>query len=105
MDAAYGGTGILIGGRGNGAGVKNNDLSLCGGVGPRESVIQQLAFDGCSIGLGRAASEILHMIGRHSLIILSAKLRRSFPAMPHGCSITLTNIEDALITKRQPKAE
>jgi len=32
-------------------------------------LIEQLALDGRAVGLGRAASEVLHMISRHEVII------------------------------------
>ena len=37
MNAADGGAGILIGGRGYGAGVENDDLGFVGGVGSRSN--------------------------------------------------------------------
>jgi hypothetical protein len=64
-----------------------------------------LPLNGRAIGLGRAASEVLHMIGRHRLIILSANLRLSFGACIEWCSIELTTIEGVQGTTQQPKAE
>ena len=71
MNAADGGTRVLIGGGGYGAGVQDNDFGFDGSGGALHAAIEQLALDGCAIRLGRAASEVLHMISRHEVIILS----------------------------------
>ena len=71
MNAADGGTRVLIGRRGDGAGVQDDDFGFCGGGGALQPAVEQLALDGGAIGLGRAASEVLDMISRHKAIILS----------------------------------
>ncbi len=62
MNAANGGAGVLIGGRGNGASVEDDDFGLAGGASALQAAIEQLALNRCAVGLGGAASEVLHMI-------------------------------------------
>ena len=70
MNAADGCTRILIGRCGDGAGIQDDDFRLDGRGGAFQSAGEQLALDSGAIGLGRAASEVLDMIGRHQAIIL-----------------------------------
>src|ERR1022692_1640751 len=70
MNAADGCTRILVGRGGDGAGVQDDDFRLDGRGGALQSAGEQLALDSGAIGLGRAASEVLDMIGRHQAIIL-----------------------------------
>ncbi len=71
VNAANGGTRVLIGGGGHRACVQDNHFGLDGSAGALHAAVEQLALDGRAIGLGRAASEVLHMISGHSVIILS----------------------------------
>jgi len=91
MDATDGSAGVLIGGCGHGAGVENNDLRVVRRAGTLQSAVEQLPLDRGSVGLRSPASEILNVVGRHSLIILSAKLRLSFADEQSGCTITSTS--------------
>ena len=70
MNAAYGSTRVLIGRRGDGAGIQDDDFGFDGSAGALQSTAKQLALDSGAIGLGRAASEVLNMISRHQGIIL-----------------------------------
>ena len=78
MNAADGGAGVLIGGRGHGAGVENDDLGFVGGPGAQQSALEQSPLNGGAVCLGRSAAEVLHVIGRHKLIIPSAMMRLRF---------------------------
>jgi hypothetical protein len=78
VNAANGGARVLIGRGGYCASVENDDFGFGGTTGARQAAIEQLALNGRAISLGRAASEVLHMVGRHRMIILSANLRLSF---------------------------
>jgi hypothetical protein len=78
--AANGGASVLIRRRCNRASVENHDLRATRGAGTLETAIEQLPLDGSAVGLGGPASEVLNMVGRHGLIILSAKLRLGFKA-------------------------
>ena len=69
MNAANGGARVLIGGGGDGTGIQDNDFGFDGSAGALHAAIEQLALDGRAVGLGRAASEVLHMISRHEVII------------------------------------
>ena len=93
MYTTDGGPGVLVGRRRYSTRVENYDFRLRSGGGARQAAIKQLPLDRRAISLGRTTSEVLHVIGRHRLIILSAKLRRSFERGYSGCSITLTSIE------------
>jgi hypothetical protein len=73
MDAADGGTGVLIGSSGDGASVQDDYFGLIGG-GSLETVIEQLPLNGRAIGLCCTASEVLHVIGGHIFIILSQSM-------------------------------
>ena len=72
MDAADGGTRVLIGRCGDGAGIQDDDFGLGGSAGALQSPRQQLALDGGAIGLGRAASEVLDVISCHQTIIIGS---------------------------------
>ncbi len=74
MNAADGGTRVLIGGGGDRAGVQDNDFGVHGSGGALHPAVEQLTLDGCAISLGRAASKVLHMISRHEAIILSTNV-------------------------------
>ena len=75
MDAADGGTRVLIGRCGNSAGIQDDDFGFHGGRPPLHPAAEQLALDGSAIGLGRTASEVLDMISRHERIILGWLLK------------------------------
>ena len=87
MDAANGGAGVLIGSSGDRAGIQHDDFGLVGIAGALESALEQLTLNGCAVSLGRAAAEVLYMIGRHRLIILSGRLD-VFCASRSGCTST-----------------
>ena len=57
MNAADGGTRVLIGGGGYCAGVQDNHFGVHGSGGAFHATVEQLTLDGCAIRLGRAASE------------------------------------------------
>ncbi len=88
MNAADGGASILIGGGRDATCVKDDDFGLHHSTGALQAAVEQLALDSRAVGLGRAAPEILHMIGRHKTIILATnRLRprcKSAAATRHG---------------------
>ncbi len=84
MNAADGSTCVLISRRGDGAGIQDDDFSLDGSAGALQSAGQQLALNGGAIGLGRAASEVLHMIRRHESIILGWLFEAGGASEPAG---------------------
>jgi hypothetical protein len=71
MDAANGGAGVLIGSRGDCACVQHDHFGFISGGSALKAMIEQLPLDSGAVGLGSAASEILHMVRRHVAIILS----------------------------------
>src|SRR6266702_1647088 len=65
MYPADGGAGVMIGGRGDGAGIKD-DNSGGDWIGRAlKAALLELALDGSAVGLGGAASEILHVESCH----------------------------------------
>ena len=75
MDPPDGGAHVLIGRRGDRAGVQDDDFGLARRAGARQPAIQQLTLDRGAIRLGRAASEVLHVIRRHPIIIRTGNQR------------------------------
>ena len=65
VDAADGGTGIVIGGGGDGAGIEYNEFGFTRSGGGIESLLLELALDRGAVGLGGAASEILDVESCH----------------------------------------
>ena len=72
MNAANRGARVLVCRGGNGAGIQDDNFGRAGIAGAFQAAIEQLPLDGSAIGLRRAAPEVLHVIRRHRLIILSA---------------------------------
>ena len=77
MNAANGGARVLIGSRGDRAGIQDDDFGRAGIARAFQAAIGQLPLDGRAVSLRRAAAEVLHMIGRHKLIILSVGALRA----------------------------
>ncbi len=71
MNAANGGARVLIGSSGDRAGIQDDDFGRAGIARAFQAALEQLPLDCCAIGLRRTAAEVLHMVGRHRLIILS----------------------------------
>ncbi len=69
MDAPDGGTGILIGRRGYGTGVQDDDFGGSRRGGSRQTALGQLAFDGRTVGLGGATTEVFNIETAHRSII------------------------------------
>jgi len=80
MNTADGGAGVLIGGSSDRAGIQHDHFGLIRIAGARKAAPEQLTLDGRAVRLGRAASEVLHVIRRHSddyTVRLTAILRAS----------------------------
>ncbi len=77
MDAANGSACILIGRRGDGAGVENDDLSGGGCVRACQSLLVELALDGGAVGLSGAASEVLYVEAWHRNMLAQIGMARS----------------------------
>ena len=71
MDAANGGARVLIRCCGDGAGIQHDNFGRAGIVCAFQAAIEQLPLDCRAIGLRSAAAEVLYVIRRHQLIILS----------------------------------
>ncbi len=69
MDAANGGTRVLIRRRRDGTGVQNHDLSAIWRMSRLQSALDELAFNGGAIGLGGAATKILDVETSHAYIL------------------------------------
>ena len=69
VNAADGRARVLVGRRGHSARVQDDHFGFAGTVGALQSMLQQLPFDGRTVGLGRTASEVLHVIRCHNAII------------------------------------
>jgi hypothetical protein len=69
MNAADGGTGVLVGRGGHGAGVENYKPRLCRFVGTFQAALPQLAFDGSTVRLRGPAAEIHHVESCHLSIL------------------------------------
>jgi len=89
MNAANGGARVLIGGRGHGTGIEDDDLGIARQIGASESTREQLALERSAIGLGRATAEVLHVKGRHTTII-RPHLQAFCASGQVGCTITDT---------------
>ena len=74
MNAANGGARVLIGSGGYCACVEHHDFGRNSINGALQAAIEQLPLDGRAIGLRRAAAKVLHVIGRHKLIITTGHL-------------------------------
>ena len=71
MDAANGGARVLVCRCGHGAGIQDYNFGRVGIARAFQAAIEQLALNRGAIGLRRATAEILHVIRRHQLIILT----------------------------------
>ncbi len=71
MNAANSGARVLIGSGGDRAGIQDDDFGRAGIARAFQAAIGQLPLDGRAVSLRRAAAEVLHMVRRHRLIILS----------------------------------
>jgi len=69
MNAADGGASILVGGRGDGAGVQHHYLRLARLLGPFQPLSTQLLLQGSPVRLGGAAAKVLHVETGHGAII------------------------------------
>lgn len=69
VNAADGGTGVLVGRSCNGTGVEDDDLGAGCCVGALEALILELALNRGAVGLGRAAPKILYVKTRHHTIV------------------------------------
>jgi len=54
-----------VGGGGNGASIKDHDVSRGCGASWGAATVEELSLDGGAIGLGGAATELLNIKGRH----------------------------------------
>src|SRR5690349_20640766 len=75
MDAPDGGTCVLVGRGGHGAGVKNYKLCLRRFVSTFEAALPQLAFDGSTVGLRGPAAEVHHVKSCHVSILTQDQRR------------------------------
>jgi hypothetical protein len=78
MQAAHGLANFIIGGRGYGAGVDDDQASFGGGRGGGESFRGQAGFDGGSVGLGGAAAEVFYP---ESIHCINGSWRRAGPGL------------------------
>ena len=69
VDATDAGSDVLVGGRGNGTRVQDNDGGLLGREGPVQSAFEQFMLDGGAVGLGGAAPEVFNEEAGHGAII------------------------------------
>ena len=69
MDAADRCAGIFVGRGGDGAGVQNDEFGFRSARRTLESAIFELPLDGRTVGLGRAATEILDVKAGHTSIV------------------------------------
>lgn len=69
MDAADGGTRVLVSRCSDGTGVEHDYFGASDLVGALESALLELTFDGSTIGLGGPTSEILDVEGGHIPIL------------------------------------
>jgi len=67
MNAADGGTSVLVSSSGYGAGVEDNDSGLGGLPSAFHASLLELTLDGGPVRLGSAAAEIYHVESCHSL--------------------------------------
>src|SRR5580704_254719 len=67
MHAAHGLANFIVGGRGYGAGVEDDQGRVGGGRGGGESFRGQAGFDGGSVGLGGAAVEVFYEESIHCI--------------------------------------
>ena len=74
VSAAYRRARILVSRRRNGASVEDNDFGSFSGIRASQATVAELALERGSISLGRTASEVLHIEGRHSVIIWATKM-------------------------------
>jgi len=65
LNAADGGAGILISGRGHCAGIEYDDRGLARGGGARKAEFLELTFERGAVGLGGAATEVFYVISGH----------------------------------------
>ncbi len=107
MNAPDGRTRVVIGRRGDRTGVQHHDLGLGRGGGTRQSLIGQLAFNGCAIGLGGAAPEVFYIETAHGSIISALgvgaapfSIRAAAPMMKAFCSVPLRPVRT--VTGRLP---
>ncbi len=79
VNLADGVASLSVGGRGDGTGVYDDEISYCRFGGGAATPFEQLAFEGGTIGLGGAAAELLDVEGRHRKTILRQRknLRKS----------------------------
>ena len=92
MNAPDGGAHVLVGRGGYRAGVQDDEFGLYGSSGALQSAIEQLPLNRCAVGLRSAASEVLDMISRHLIIILSVvwrDLSLAWRVAAQGCTISL----------------
>jgi hypothetical protein len=82
MDASDGVAHILVGGSRHGARVQDYNLRVLCGFGAGQSALDELAFNGGSIGLRSPASEIFHVEPRHDFVYYSYQQSQH---LRHGC--------------------
>ncbi len=69
MNTADGSAGVLVRGSGDGAGVQNHDLGASRRIGPLQSALGELAFNGGAIGLRGTTTKILDVETSHAYIL------------------------------------
>ena len=80
LHAANGGTGVLVGSCGHCAGIQDDYRSLIRTRGAGQALLFELAFQGSSVGLRRAAAEVFYVVSGHSSIVLETRSGRILEA-------------------------
>ena len=84
--APNGGASVLIGRGSHRTGVKNDDIGFGGGVYASQTGVCKLAFNGRSVCLGGAASEVLDVVTPHGVIIAVERGAR-FTSQPESVQL------------------
>ena len=78
-NAANGRAGVLFGGGGNRASVKDDPLGLPGGIGPLQAMLPELSLNGGTVRLSGPTAEIFYVKAGHATILAYIHLRMRNP--------------------------
>ena len=96
LDAPNGRAGVLISGGGYRTGVENDDICLGCRANAPQTIVRKLAFNGRSIRLGGAASEVLNVVTSHGVII-AAERGAQFTSQPESAQFASEVLLDGYI--------
>ena len=74
-------SGVLIGTRGDGAGIQDDDSCIFGVGGASKPTLLELAFEGCAIRLGGATAKVFYKKSGHTLMVSHAWIPGATPRL------------------------